>query len=43
VSRATGIADFTISEILSGRRGLNRAHIGKLAGYFHVSADAFAF
>ena len=43
VSRATGIADSTISGVLSGRRGLNRAQIGKLARYFHVSPDAFAF
>jgi HTH-type transcriptional regulator/antitoxin HigA len=43
VSRATGIADSTIFEVLSGRRWLNRAHIGELARYFHVSPDSFAF
>ncbi len=43
VSRATGIADSTISEILAGKRSLNRTHIGKLARYFKVSPDVFAF
>jgi len=42
VSKATGIADSTISEILKGKRSLNRKHIGKLARYFHVSPDVFA-
>ena len=43
VSRATGIADSTISEVLKGKRSLNRSHIGKLAKYFNVSPDVFAF
>ncbi len=43
VSRETGIADSTISEVLRGKRSLNRSHIGKLARYFKVSADVFAF
>jgi len=43
VSKATGIADSTISEALSGKRALNRSHIGKLARYFGVSPDVFAF
>ncbi len=43
ISSATGIADSTISEILKGRRSLNRGHIGKLARYFNVSPDVFAF
>jgi HTH-type transcriptional regulator/antitoxin HigA len=43
VSKATGIADSTISEVLKGKRPLNRGHIGKLARYFNVSPDAFAF
>lgn len=43
VARATGIADSTISEILSGKRSLNRTHIGKLARYFNVSPDVFGF
>lgn len=43
VSKATGIADSTISEVLKGKRSLNRSHIGKLARYFGVSPDVFAF
>lgn len=43
VSKATGIADSTISEVLKGKRSLNRGHIGKLARYFSVSPDVFAF
>jgi HTH-type transcriptional regulator/antitoxin HigA len=43
VSKATGIADSTISEVLAGKRSLNRSHIGKLAQYFSVPADVFAF
>jgi HTH-type transcriptional regulator / antitoxin HigA len=43
ISSATGIADSTISEILKGRRSLNRSHIGKLARYFKVSPEVFAF
>jgi len=43
VARATGIADSTISEVLSGKRSLNRTHIGKLARYFAVSPEVFAF
>jgi len=43
VSGATGIADSTISEVLKGKRSLNRSHIGKLARYFNVSPDVFAF
>lgn len=43
VSKATGIADSTISEVLGGKRSLNRNHIGKLARYFNVSPDLFAF
>ncbi len=43
VAAATGIADSTISEILKGKRSLNRNHIGKLARYFNVSPDVFAF
>jgi HTH-type transcriptional regulator/antitoxin HigA len=43
VSDATGIADSTISEVLKGKRSLNRGHIGKLANYFSVSPDVFAF
>jgi HTH-type transcriptional regulator / antitoxin HigA len=43
VSKATHIADSTISEVLGGKRSLNRSHIGKLTQYFGVSADVFAF
>jgi HTH-type transcriptional regulator/antitoxin HigA len=43
ISTATGIADSTISEILKGKRSLNRAHIAKLSRYFKVSADVFSF
>jgi antitoxin component HigA of HigAB toxin-antitoxin module len=32
-----------ISEVLKGKRSLNRSHIGKLARYFNVSPDVFAF
>jgi HTH-type transcriptional regulator / antitoxin HigA len=43
VSESTGIAVSTISEILAGKRTLNRSHIGKLARYFKVSPQVFAF
>lgn len=36
-----GIAESTISEILAGKRKLNRTQITKLARYFHVEAGAF--
>ncbi len=43
LSRATGIVGSTISEVLRGKRSLNRSHIGKLSRYFNVSPDVFAF
>lgn len=43
VARATGIVHSTISEVLSGKRKLNRQQIGKLAKFFHVSPGVFAF
>jgi HTH-type transcriptional regulator / antitoxin HigA len=43
VSKATGIADSTISEVLKGKRSLNRHHIGILSRYFRVLPDVFAF
>ncbi len=43
VAKKTGIAESTISEVLAGKRKLNRAQIGKLARYFHVAPGAFAF
>ena len=42
IAAETGIAESTISAILSGKRKLNRGQIGKLAKYFHVSTAAFA-
>ncbi len=35
------ISDSTVSEILSGKRDLNRRQIGTLAKYFHVSPTVF--
>lgn len=43
VAKAVGIAESTISEVLSGKRKLNRAQIGKLSRYFRVEPGAFAF
>jgi HTH-type transcriptional regulator / antitoxin HigA len=43
VSKAVGIVDSTISEVLKGKRSLSRKHIGKLAQYFGVSPNVFAF
>jgi HTH-type transcriptional regulator/antitoxin HigA len=36
-----GIAESTMSEVLAGKRKLNRAQIAKLARYFHVEPGAF--
>jgi HTH-type transcriptional regulator/antitoxin HigA len=36
-----GIAESTISEVLAGKRRLNRSQISKLARYFHVEPSAF--
>lgn len=41
VARATGIAESTLSEVLRGKRKLNRTQIAKLARYFRVSTDVF--
>ena len=38
-----GIAESTISEVLSGKRKLNRGQIGKLTRYFNVGPGAFVF
>jgi HTH-type transcriptional regulator/antitoxin HigA len=43
VANRSGIAESTISEVLAGKRKLNRTQIGKLARYFHVEPGAFAF
>jgi HTH-type transcriptional regulator/antitoxin HigA len=42
-AKGAGIAESTISEVLSGKRKLNRTQIGKLARYFHVEPGAFEF
>ena len=41
VARATAIAESTISEVLAGKRQLTRAQLGRVAEFFHVSADVF--
>jgi HTH-type transcriptional regulator / antitoxin HigA len=41
VAEETGIAESTISSILSGKRGLNRRHIEILARYFKVKPGVF--
>lgn len=41
VATGAGIAESTISEVLAGKRKLNRTQIGKLARYFHVEPAAF--
>jgi len=43
VAKQAGIAESTISEVLAGKRKLNRSQIGKLARYFHVEPGVFAF
>lgn len=42
-AKGAGIAESTVSEVLSGKRTLNRKQIGKLAKYFGVGASAFEF
>lgn len=42
-AKGAGIAESTVSEVLAGKRKLNRTQIGKLARYFHVGPGAFAF
>jgi HTH-type transcriptional regulator / antitoxin HigA len=42
-AQATGIDESTLSEVLSGTHALNRDHIGRLARYFKVSPEVFAF
>jgi HTH-type transcriptional regulator/antitoxin HigA len=41
VAQGAGIAESTVSEILSGRRKLSRSHIEALARFFHVSPAVF--
>lgn len=42
VSRETGIAKSTISEVLAGRRPFSRQMIHRLADYFHVDVGILA-
>lgn len=41
VAAGTGIAESTISEVLAGKRALNRRHITELARFFRVDPGAF--
>jgi HTH-type transcriptional regulator / antitoxin HigA len=41
VAKGVGISESTISEVLAGKRKLNRKQIGKLARYFHVEPGVF--
>jgi HTH-type transcriptional regulator / antitoxin HigA len=41
VASETGIAESTISEILAGKREMNRKHIEALARHFHVNPTVF--
>ncbi len=41
VARATGIPNSVLSNVLHGKRELNRGQIAKLAKYFHVSPTVF--
>jgi HTH-type transcriptional regulator/antitoxin HigA len=41
VATGAGIAGSTISEVLAGKRKLNRGQIAKLARYFHVEPGVF--
>ena len=43
VATGAGIAESTISEVLAGKRKLNRSQIGKLARYFHVEPGSFIY
>jgi HTH-type transcriptional regulator/antitoxin HigA len=40
-AREAGIAESTLSELLSGKRQLTRKQIERLASYFHVSPAVF--
>jgi HTH-type transcriptional regulator / antitoxin HigA len=41
VASETGIAESTISEILAGKREMNRKHIEALSRHFHVNPTVF--
>ena len=43
LARQTGIAESTISAVLSGKRHFNRRHIGIIADFFHVEPTVFSF
>lgn len=43
LGRETKIAESTISEVLAGKRTLNRAQISRLARYFRVGPAVFRF
>lgn len=43
LARDVTMAESTVSEVLSGKRALNRAQIGKLARYFCVEPGVFDF
>lgn len=43
VARKTGIAHSTISDVLAGKRPLNRRQIAKLCAHFKVDAGLFHF
>ncbi len=42
-AKGAGIAESTVSEVLSGKRALNRKQIGKLAKFFGVGTSAFEY
>ena len=41
VASGARIAESTVSEVLAGKRKLNRSQIARLARYFHIEASAF--
>jgi HTH-type transcriptional regulator/antitoxin HigA len=43
VAQETEIAVSTISEVLAGKRRLNRSHIARLSRFFQVEPGVFAF
>ncbi len=43
LARETRIAESTISEVLAGKRILNRVQIGRLARHFNVGPTVFRF
>ena len=43
LAKQSRIVESTISEVLAGKRKLNRTQIGKLAKFFHVEPGVFAF